>query len=89
MKLFPTNVNVAAILSLAGIGRNNTKVRILADPKSIMNTHEIIVKGKFGEMYFQIKNFPSPSNPKTSYLAVLSAIECLRSICDNRVNIGT
>lgn len=89
VKLFPTNVNVAAILSLAGIGRNNTKVRILADPNSIMNTHEIIAKGKFGEMHFQIKNFPSPSNPKTSYLAVLSAIECLRSVCDNRVNIGT
>jgi len=89
VKLFPVNVNVAAVLSLAGIGGNKTKVRIVADPKSKMNIHEITTKGKFGEMHFQIKNFPSPTNPKTSYLAVLSAIECLRSICNNRVNIGT
>jgi len=89
VKLFPANVNVAAVLSLAGIGGNKTKVRIVADPKSKMNVHEITAKGKFGEMRFQIKNFPSPANPKTSYLAILSATECLRSICDNRVNIGT
>ncbi len=89
VKLFPANVNVAAILSLAGIGGDKTKVRIVADPKSIMNVHEVSAKGKFGEMYFQFKNFPSPVNPKTSYLAVLSAVECLRSICNDRVKIGT
>jgi aspartate dehydrogenase len=87
--LFPANVNVAAVLSLAGVGGKKTKVRIVADPKSKMNVHEITAKGRFGEMRFQIKNFPSPTNPKTSYLAVLSAIECLRSICDDRVNVGT
>lgn len=89
VKLFPANVNVAAVLSIAGIGGNKTKVRIVADPKSKMNVHEITAKGKFGEMHLQIKNFPSPTNPKTSYLAILSAIECLHSICDDRVNIGT
>ena len=89
VKLFPANVNVAAVLSLAGIGGNKTKVRIVADPESKMNIHEITAKGKFGEMHFQVKNLPSPTNPKTSYLAVLSAIECLRSICDGSVSIGT
>ncbi|MFQ5940825.1 MAG: aspartate dehydrogenase [Nitrososphaerales archaeon] len=89
VKLFPANVNVAAVLSLAGIGPNKTQVRIVADPNSEMNLHEITARGKFGEMHFQIKNVPSPTNPKTSYLAALSAIECLRAICNNRVNIGT
>ncbi len=89
VKLFPANVNVAAALSLAGIGGKKTKVRIVADPKVKVNIHEITAKGKFGEMRFQVKNIPSPTNPKTSYLAVLSAIECLRSICDDRVSIGT
>lgn len=89
VKLFPANVNVAAVLSLAGIGGSKTRVRIVADPKSKMNVHEIRAKGKFGEMHFQVKNLPSPTNPKTSYLAVLSAIECLRSICDDIVNIGS
>ncbi|MFY3739644.1 MAG: aspartate dehydrogenase [Candidatus Nitrosomirales archaeon] len=89
VKFFPANVNVAAALSLAGIGGKKTKVRIVADPKTKVNTHEVTAKGSFGEMRFQVKNVPSPTNPKTSYLAVLSAIECLRSICDDRVSIGT
>jgi aspartate dehydrogenase len=89
VKYFPANVNVAAVLSLAGIGGKRTKVRIIADPRSKMNVHEIGVKGKFGEMHFQVRNLPSPTNPKTSYLAVLSAIECLRSICNDRLRIGT
>ena len=89
VKLFPANVNVAAALSLAGIGGNKTKVRIVADPKTKVNTHEITAKGSFGEMHFQVKNVPSPTNPKTSYLAILSAVECLRSICDDRISIGT
>ncbi len=89
VKLFPANVNVAAVLSLAGVGGNKTKVRIVADPKTRVNTHEITAKGSFGEMHFQVKNVPIPTNPKTSYLAILSAIECLRSICDDRISIGT
>jgi aspartate dehydrogenase len=89
VKLFPANVNVAAALSLAGMGGKKTKVKIVADPKTKVNTHEITAKGSFGEMRFQVKNIPSPTNPKTSYLAVLSAIECLRSICDDRISIGT
>lgn len=89
VKLFPANVNVAAALSLAGIGGSKTKVRIVADPKVKANIHEITAKGKFGEMHLQVKNIPSQTNPKTSYLAVLSAIECLRSICDDRISIGS
>jgi aspartate dehydrogenase len=89
VKFFPANVNVAASLSIAGIGGRKTRVRIVADPKAKVNIHEINAKGKFGEMHFQVKNIPSPKNPKTSYLAVLSAIECLRSICDDRVHVGS
>jgi len=89
VKFFPANVNVAAALSLAGIGGKKTRVRIVADPRTKVNVHEITAKGSFGEMHFQVKNVPSPTNPKTSYLAVLSAIECLRSICNDRVSIGT
>lgn len=89
VKFFPANVNVAAALSLAGIGGKKTKVRIVADPNAKVNVHEITARGSFGEMHFKVKNVPSPTNPKTSYLAVLSAIECLRSICDDRVSIGT
>ncbi len=89
VKKFPANINVAAIISLAGIGIERTKVRIIADPYTDVNQHEITANGKFGEMTIVVRNKPSPNNPKTSFLAVLSAIECLRSICDDGIRIGT
>ncbi len=89
VRLFPTNINVAALISLAGIGSTKTKVRIVADPKTDKNTHEIQASGKFGNFSIKIENVPSESNPKTSRLAILSAIECLRKICDGEIQIGT
>lgn len=89
VRAFPANVNVAAVLSLAGIGFDRTKVRIVADPKATTNQHEITATGSFGEFRFTVNNVPSPGNPKTSYLAVLSATECLRSICDDGMRIGS
>lgn len=89
VRLFPANINVAALISLAGIGSTKTKVRIVADPKTDKNTHEIEASGKFGKFSIKIENVPSESNPKTSRLAILSAIECLRKICDGEIQIGT
>src|SRR6187200_2926005 len=83
VKKFPSNVNVAAVLGLAGVGIENTMVKIIVDPNTDRNQHEITVNGKFGEMTLSVRNIPSPTNPKTSFLAVLSAIECLRSVCDD------
>ncbi len=87
VKLFPKNVNVAAAVSLAGIGFEKTKVRIIADPKVKNNIHEIHVKGAFGEIKTRAENVPSPDNPKTSYLASLSAIATIKKIAGN-VRIG-
>lgn len=89
VKLFPANVNIAAVVSLAGIGARRTMVRVIADPSSSRNTHEIRLTGGFGEINLLMNNVPSPSNPKTSYLAVLSAIECLRSICEGGIKVGS
>ena len=89
VKAFPANVNVAAVLSLAGIGAEKTKVRIIADPAATTNQHEIVATGNFGDLRITVNNVPSPGNPKTSFLAVLSAIECLRSICGDGMRIGS
>jgi aspartate dehydrogenase len=89
VKAFPANVNVAAVLSLAGIGVDKTMVRIVADPAANTNRHEITARGSFGEMNITVNNMPSPGNPKTSYLAVLSAVECLRSISGSGMRIGS
>jgi aspartate dehydrogenase len=88
VKLFPANVNVAAILSLAGIGADMTKVVVIADPKLKENVHEIHVKGEFGEFNVIMKNKPHPANPKTSYIAVLSAIEMLKSYSSEGIRLG-
>lgn len=88
VKLFPANINVAALLSLAGLGGEKTKVRIIADPFTTNNTHEIQAEGGFGKFSIRVENVPS-QNPKTSKLAVLSAIECLKKICGNAINLGT
>jgi aspartate dehydrogenase len=89
VKAFPANVNVAAVLSLAGIGVEKTKVRVIADPAATTNQHEIVATGNFGDLRITVNNVPSPVNPKTSFLAVLSAIECLRSICGDGMRIGS
>lgn len=89
VKLFPANVNVATVLSLAGIGADKTKVRIVVDPQATTNQHEITATGSFGDIKITVNNVTTPGNPKTSFLAILSAIECLRSICDESIRIGS
>jgi aspartate dehydrogenase len=88
VRAFPESVNVAATLSLAGIGLERTKVMIIADPSLDRNVHEIKVRGRAGEFTTEARNVPSPENPRTSYLAALSAIRALRNITET-VRIGT
>ena len=61
---YPENMNVAITLSLAGIGVDDTKVTIIADPPVEKNIHSIGARGDFGEMEMNIENNPSPKNPK-------------------------
>ena len=87
IKQFPSNVNVSALISLAGAGFKRTSVKIIVDPNEYDNIHEINVKWKFGEFTIKVINKPSVENPKTHYLAILSATECLRSICTHDLKI--
>lgn len=76
---FPENVNVAAAVSLAGLGLDKTTVRVVADPTVIRNTHEIDVKGEFGELKILLQNIPT-ENPKTGRLTAMSMVKALRSL---------
>jgi aspartate dehydrogenase len=80
VKKFPKNVNVAAALSLAGLGPERTTVCVVADPGIDRNIHEIKVKGAFGSFKIRLSNNPSPKNPKTSYLACMSVVSLLKKI---------
>jgi aspartate dehydrogenase len=80
---FPQNVNIAAVLSLAGIGLDQTRLKVVADPGLTFNTHTIHVSGRTGRFTVVLENVPTPDNPKTSWLACCSALSALRSIAAN------
>jgi len=79
-KGFPANVNVAATLSLAGIGPEKTHVEIWADPEAKGNSHEITVSGEFSTLISRIENMPDPANPKSSMLAAQSIVAVLKDM---------
>ena len=85
---FPQNVNVAATLALAGIGPARTRVRVVADPEVRENIHELEAVGSFGRLRVRVENRPSRENPKTSQLAVLSAVAALGRIL-GPLKVGT
>lgn len=81
---FPMNVNVSATLSLCGIGAKATKVRIVTSPEYKTNSHEVEAEGDFGSLKAITDNFPMPNNPKTSYLAALSAVATIENIISSK-----
>jgi aspartate dehydrogenase len=83
IRRFPKNVNVAMALSLAGRGPERTRVRLIADPGVRRNTHHVFARGPAGEVEFTSRNEPFPENPRTSYLAALSAVALLRRLTSN------
>jgi aspartate dehydrogenase len=85
---FPQNVNIAAVLSLGGIGMERTRLEVVADPGLALNTHTIRVSGAAGRMTLVLENVPAPENPKTSWLACYSALAALRSL-ESKVRYGT
>jgi aspartate dehydrogenase len=89
VRLFPSNVNVFAALALATGNIAKIKVKIVADPNIKVNRHEIDVRGDFGVLQIVASNIPHPENPRTSTLAVLSAVETVRSACNETVKIGS
>jgi len=84
---FPKNVNVAIALSFAGIGAHKTRVRLVADPAESRNVHHIVARGPAGEVEFISRNMPFPDNPKTSYLAALSAVALLKRL-SSKLQVG-
>jgi len=77
---FPANVNVAAALSLAGIGPDRTRLEIWADPGVTRNTHRIVVEADSARFEMQIENVPSEGNPRTGKITALSVIAALRGL---------
>ncbi len=75
---YPKNANVTAAVALAGIGFADTRVTLIADPQAGGNIHKVSAAGAFGKFEIALENRPLPDNPKTSWLAALSAEQALR-----------
>jgi aspartate dehydrogenase len=75
--LYPKNTNVTATIALAGLGFDETKVELIADPNIIDNIHEISVSGETGYFTIVLKGKPSVFNPKTSALTAFSVTKCV------------
>jgi aspartate dehydrogenase len=84
---FPTNVNVAAALSLAGIGPDRTKLEIWADPSLTRNTHRIEVDADVARFTMSIEGVPS-ENPRTGRIVPLSTIAALRALV-SEIKVGS
>ncbi len=75
---FPANVNVAAALALAGIGPEDTRVEIWADPTIDRNMQTVRVESDAGEAIMMMKNIPSEDNPRTGRIVANSVIATLQ-----------
>lgn len=87
-RAFPSNVNVAAALSLAGFGPRSTRMRVYAVPGQARNVHDIAVEGDFGLLRVHVENVPS-ANPRTSRLTAQSVVAMLRTLAGGGLSIGT
>lgn len=78
---YPSNLNVAATLALAGAGFDNTDVTVVADPRAAGNTHTIVGESEFGTLKVEIANRPSPDNPKSSWIVSRSLVAAIDQYC--------
>jgi aspartate dehydrogenase len=63
--------------ALAGVGLDNTRVEMVADPAVRINGHRIMARGAFGRLEIVLENNPLATNPKSSELTALSLVRLI------------
>lgn len=68
-------------MALAGLGFEDTQVRMIADPSASGNIHEVSVRSGALDFTIRLEGKPLPGNPKTSASTVFSvAREVLNAV---------
>jgi aspartate dehydrogenase len=76
---FPKNANVAATISLAGIGFERTEVELIADPALTANLHCIRAEGDFGTLYTEASARTIHANTSSSKIVAGSIAHAVLS----------
>ena len=84
---FPKSSNVTATLAFATAGLDNTRVKLVADPKPFFSTL-VELQSQAGTIRIQAEHQPSSTNPRTSADVALSILRSLRATCSPFV-VGT
>jgi aspartate dehydrogenase len=77
---YPENVNIAAAVALAGLGLDDTRLTIVADPTIRSHVIEIEAEGAFGSFRFTEDVVPTAENPKTGRLVAMAVIKTIRQL---------
>jgi aspartate dehydrogenase len=77
---YPKNANVAATIALSGVGFDDTRVRLIADPDAVENIGRIEARGDLGDLDVTFKGPASPTNPKTSAVTASSILFTLHKL---------
>jgi aspartate dehydrogenase len=75
--LYPQNANATVVTALAGVGLDDTRVEMVADPAVRINGHRITARGAFGRLEILLENNPLATNPKSSELTALSLVRLI------------
>ncbi len=79
--LFRKSSNITALLALATVGLDRTKVALMADPTGSAMETMIAFNGEAGDLTVKWHGVPSAINPSTSKDVPLNVIKALRNIC--------
>jgi aspartate dehydrogenase len=74
---FPKNANLAAAVALAGLGFDDTRVELVADPHSVENVGRIEAEGATSKLSVVVAGRSASGNPKTSQITGMSVLSAL------------
>jgi aspartate dehydrogenase len=78
-RAFPKNANLAAVVALAGMGLDDTRIELVADPAISENVGRIQAISTNNRLDLTISGAALPGNPKSSSLTAMSVIATLRN----------
>jgi aspartate dehydrogenase len=78
-RLYPKNANLAAAVAFAGLGLDQTRVELVADPSVAENIGRIDAEGAYASLTVVLAGKSATDNPKTSRITGMSVLAALEN----------